>query len=152
MSTTTSTPKLPPNPDRRVHQKDRARAWKTYRILSKINPGRWHIGIASDRLIMLDVDSIELYNVRKIATFIRSRHGGRMAIFQTKRGYHIVCDRPCSSERTWRQFYMDVMDHCHRRCLPLDFLHAELSLKWGKTVIRLTPKDGDGPPRLVRIL
>jgi len=152
MLTTTSTPSKPPEPSRRFHQKDRGRAWKTYRILNRINPDRWHIGVASDRLVMLDVDSVDIKIAVRIADYLLFCNGGRVGIFSTARGYHIVSDKPCKHEDHWRLVMQEMIDYCKYELLPLDFMHAELSLKWGKTVLRITPKNGKAPPKLVRIL
>jgi hypothetical protein len=109
------------------------------------------VGIASNLIVMLDVDSKDLWQARAIAKIVREHTGAQVGIFKTNRGFHLIAHTVLASEDEWRRITAQIIYKCHRAKLPLDTLQASLSLKWAKSVLRITPKNGGQPPRLIEV-
>jgi len=105
----------------------------------------WHVGVSSDSVVMIDLDEKDWNTVRALVRLITSEvRACDAAVFETRRGFHVVF--LCNMTREeWRRAYELAMNFP-----AVDKMHAELSLRYGSTVLRISEKDGD-VPRLIAI-
>jgi len=116
----------------------------------------WHMGITSSSIVMLDLDTTQetlaIETAIILKKFIESDMGieNKVIVIKTNRGYHIVSDA-ILKKSDWEKVYKLFIELAKDGYIPLDILHAELSLKYSKTTLRISPQ-GDDIYEVVKIV
>lgn len=101
---------------------------------------RWHVGISSSSIVMLDIDGGSkkdalLPRVKEVAHALAKRLGCFVNIYDSGNGYWLIALKKLSQPE-WRSAYYWAVSEGD----PIDQIHAEASLKWNRTTLRVSDK------------
>ena len=101
----------------------------------------WRVGLSFDTHIALDFDrgGISFDSLRIIAMELSQLTQSDVGIFDSGNGFWLVSKNTLEKER-WLGIYNHALKHYADE--GLDVIHAELSIKYGKTTLRISPKNG----------
>jgi len=112
----------------------------------------WHVGISSSRIVMLDIDTppekhdAYVWTAKGLAYKLANMLNCPVAIYDSGAGYWLVGLKPVEPE-TWKSAYRWAVVYGH----PFDQIHAEASLKWNRTTLRVSDK-GNGHRPIKKVL
>jgi hypothetical protein len=124
----------------RVFVSERDRAIRTMLMLNARGGKTWLLGISSDEVPMFDIEERDLAAARQLAQYLKRRYPfATVAVFDSGRGFHVVA-RVTLHRDEFEKLYRDVMRYCKVNGIPLDYTHAELSIKYKRTTLRISKK------------
>lgn len=120
--------------------------------------GAYYVGITSTTELLFDFDDLpdqaSDMGACNLAQFLSDCLFLKTAIFRTgKNSFHVVAKTDYNPDQ-WKMAYETVLSRhklSKNNFHGLDTLHAELSIKYAKTTLRISPKDGRGSPELWRL-
>jgi len=131
-------------------------------VMNEKQPGRWHLGISTNKYIILEGEESDGMTeskaicVGKTLKTIMSNivDSCNVIIIKTNNGYHIACNGYIDNENVWKGIYrlfidMAELDH---KVVPIDILHAKLSVKYGNTTIRISRQKPDEIYKVIEVL
>jgi hypothetical protein len=154
-SATSSISQRPAQPSRLflLHPDSRRRAYKIRHRRNRRYEGqlKWHVGISSSSLVMLDIDAQQNKDalrplVRQLAQRLCSVLSAPVGLYDSGRGYWLVALKGVS-QRDWRGAYLWAKAHGS----PFDPIHIEATLKWGRTTLRVSTKENGEQIRRIEI-
>jgi hypothetical protein len=138
-------------PKTRVFVNKRDRAFRTARMLNASGKHTWLVGISSESIPMFDLEEKNFLHAEDLAKFLVAKLKATVGIFETDKGFHIVAKRLLDREG-FKKIYEDVIDYCKNKGYALDLQHAELSIKYGRTTLRISrkPNPNSTVPKLIK--
>jgi len=141
-------------PKSRVFINKRDRAFRIMRMLNAEGSKTWLVGVSSQAIPMFDVEKYAMDAIA-IALFLKEKFKDRqIGIFQSDKGCHVVL-KAILTENEFRNLYEQVKKYGMENNLSLDYRHIDLTLKYNRTTLRITPKpfrENSKPPRLIQII
>lgn len=132
------------------------------RLLAMKKEGNeWHLGVSSDRIVMIEGEESEGMTEEKaiiIGHFLRDMlldrgYDNRVMVIRTNNGYHIISNAVLSKDE-WKEVYNEIVETAKvaKEDFPIDIKHAELSLKYDNTTLRISPKIEDERYEVVKVI
>ena len=142
-------------PKSRVFISKRDRAMRTMRMLNAADEKKtWLVGISSENIAMFDIEKY-CSDALALAYFLKEKYtNSEVGIFQSDRGYHIVLKK-ILNEKEFLRLYEEVKKFAIENGFDLDYEHLNLSIKYKRTTLRITPKpfrENSKSPKLVMVI
>ncbi len=131
-------------------------------VMNEKQPGRWHLGISTDKYIILEGEESDgmtedkaIYVGKLLKTIMSTIDDScNVIIIKTNNGYHIACNGYIGNENDWKDVYRLFISMAEQdyKDVPIDILHAKLSVKYGNTTIRISRQKHDEIYKVVEVL
>ncbi len=130
--------------------------------MKKEEPQIWHMGISTNKYVFLEGEKTDgmtknkaIQTGKTLKEILKEKgYKNKVMIIETNNGYHIISNALIEDMGEWKDIYNEIikMSEATKSDIPIDILHAKLSVKYENTTLRISKQRNNETYNVVCII